>query len=186
VERRIWPEGQILDLVHVANGGLTSPLYGGGVLPRTTLAALTLALLATLTGTASATTAYSDRLTGTEIVPVSSTRGTFVGVARGQLPAAWRGQIAHERLATGPTVSITGGSFVLLTRSGHTLRGAVTGGTVSVTDRGSHCTDQRYEVSASLSIGSFDGTLTHHRHAIFGRCLIYAATIDGRAVFNIS
>ena len=156
------------------------------MLPRTTLAALTLALLATLTGTASATTAYSDRLTGTEIVPVSSTRGTFVGVARGQLPAAWRGQITHERLSTGPTVAITGGSFVLLTRSGQTLRGAVTGGTVSVTDRGSHCTDQRYEVSASLSIGSFDGTLTHHRHSIFGRCLVYAATIDGRGVFNVS
>ncbi len=156
------------------------------MLARTALGVLTLALLVALTGTASATTAYSDRLTGTEIVPVSSTRGTFVGVARGQLPAAWRGQITHERLSTGPTVAITGGSFVLLTRSGHTVRGSVTGGTVSVTDLGSHCTDQTYEVTASLSNGSFDGTLTHHRRSIFGRCLIYAATIDARAVFNVS
>jgi len=66
------------------------------------------------------------------------------------------------------------------------LRGSVTGGTVSVTDRGSHCTDETYEVTVSLSNGSFDGTLTHHRRSIFGRCQLYAATIDGRGVFNVS
>jgi hypothetical protein len=75
-----------------------------------------------------ATTAYTDTLTGTEIVPITSTLGTFVGVATGQLPAAWRVQITHEPLATGPSVLITGGTLSLRTRSGKRLRGSVTYG----------------------------------------------------------
>ena len=133
----------------------------------------------------SATTTVTDRLTGTEIVPFSSTRGTFVGVATGQLPAAWRVQIVHEPLATGPAVAISGGRFVLVTRAGQFVNGAVRSGTVTVESRGSHCTDQTYGVSAILSMGSFVGTLTHHRRSIFGRCLVYAATLTGRGVFSL-
>ena len=85
---------------------LISPVYGGAVRSRTILGTLALTLLAALAlaGVCSATTAYGDKLSGTEVVPVSSTRGTFVGVATGQLPAAWRVEIAHEPLAAGPTV----------------------------------------------------------------------------------
>lgn len=171
----------------MANSGLISGLYGGAVRTRTILGTLAVTLLAALAlaGVCSATTAYGDKLAGTEVVPVSSTRGTFVGVATGQLPAAWRVEIAHEPLAAGPTVAITGGTFLLLTRSHRTLSGPVTGGSVTVTDRGSHCTDQTYDVNAGLSIGSFEGTLTHHRRSIFGRCIVYAATIQGRGVFNV-
>jgi hypothetical protein len=133
---------------------------------------------------APAGTAYSDTLTGTEIAPITSTLGTFVGVATGQLPGAWRVQIAHEPLASGPTVLITGGTFTLITRSGKRLRGSVTAGSVTVTNRGAHCTNQTYRVTAAFKLGSFDGTLTHRRRSILGHCLIYAATIQGTGVFN--
>ena len=144
-----------------------------------------LALLAALfAGAGPASTAYEDTLVGTEIVPVSSTEGTFVGVAAGQLPAAWRAQITHVRLATGPSVAITGGTFVLVTPSHGKLTGAVTGGSVTVADSGSRCRDQKYTVVAVLTIGSFEGTLTHHRRTVFGHCLLYAATIRGHGFFN--
>jgi hypothetical protein len=55
---------------------------------------------------------------------------------------------------------------------------------VSVTNRGSHCTTQVYAVHVELTAGSFDGTLMHHRRSLFGRCVIYAATINGHAVLQ--
>lgn len=144
--------------------------------------ALTTALV--LVAGAPATTSYSVKLTGAEVLPVTSTLGTFVGVASGELVATWRAQIVHEPLAAGPTVRITGGRFTVVTVTGRSLRGAVTSGSVSVTDRGRDCTNQTYDVAARLSIGTFVGTLTHHRHGILGRCVVYAATIRGRGVFN--
>ena len=60
----------------------------------------------------------------------------------------------------------------------------MTGGSVSVTSRGSHCTTQVYAVHVQLADGTFDGTLQHHRRSLFGRCLIYAATINGHAVLQ--
>ena len=132
-----------------------------------------------------AATAYSDRLAGTEIVPITSTLGTFIGVATGDLPAAWRAQIRHEALNTGPIVAITGGSFTLITRSGRALTGSVTSGSVTVVNRGSRCTDQTYRVAAVFGIGTFEGTLTHRRHRILGHCIIYAATIHGAGSFSV-
>ena len=137
-----------------------------------------------LAATGSATTVYNDTLTGAEVLPISSTLGTFVGLATGGLPATWRVQIAHEPLATGPTVAIMGGTFSLLTLKAHKLSGSVTGGSVTVTNRGAHCTDQTYHVAVAFSSGSFDGTLTHHRHSIFGRCILYSATIHGQGSFT--
>ena len=139
-----------------------------------------------LSPAAPATTAYSDRLTGTEIVPITPTLGTFVGFATGELPAAWRVQIKHQELSTGPTVAISGGSFTLITREGRKLTGAVTDGSVTVLNRGSHCTNQTYRVKAGFALGMpFDGKLTHRRRSILGHCIIYAATLDGDAVFSL-
>ena len=137
-----------------------------------------------LAAMASASSSYSDSFTGTEIIPVSSVRGTFVGVARGDLPAVWRTQIVHQPLSSGSTVVVTSGTFSILARTGLKLGGAVTGGSVTVTNRGSRCSNQTYRVSVTFGGGSFDGTLTHHRHSILGRCLVYAATITGRGVFT--
>jgi len=136
-----------------------------------------------LATTASASSSYADSFSGTEIIPVSPVRGTFVGVARGDLTAVWRTQIVHQPLSSGSTVAVTGGTFSILGRTGVRLGGAVTGGSVTVLNRGSRCTSQTYRVSVTFNGGAFDGTLTHHRRTILGNCLIYAATITGRGTF---
>lgn len=128
----------------------------------------------------------SATLTGIEVIPVSSTRGTFVGVASGGVRAAWRAQIVHEELRTGPRVAITGGTFQLLLDDRRLLRGPVTGGSVTVIDRGSGCRNQRYRVETVAAIGSFTGTLTHLRRSALGRCLVYGATISGRGAFSVA
>ena len=89
-----------------------------------------------------------------------------------------------SRCSTGPTVAITGGSLLIGLRTGTALRSSVVGGSVSVTNPGPHCTTQVYAVHVRLAAGTFDGTLMHHRRSFFGRCVIYAATIDGRAVLD--
>lgn len=123
------------------------------------------------------------RVVGTEVPPISSTRGTFVGASQGPI-GAWRISIRHQALRTGPTVAVTGGSLLIGLRTGAALRSSVTGGSVSVTNRGANCTTQVYAVHVQLSAGSFDGTLMHHRHSLFGHCLIYAASISGHAVLR--
>jgi hypothetical protein len=43
-----------------------------------------------------------------------------------------------------------------------------------------------YDVRVELRGGStFDGTLVHRRRSLFHRCVIYAATISGRASLSI-
>jgi hypothetical protein len=121
------------------------------------------------------------RIVGTEVPPISSTRGTFVGASQGPV-GAWRISIRHEALNTGPTVAVTGGSLLIALRDGTALRSSVTGGSVSVRNRGAQCTTQVYAVRVELAGGAFDGTLMHRRHSLFGHCVIYAATISGRAV----
>jgi hypothetical protein len=154
------------------------------VLSRPLLAA-SIVSASLLAGTgASAATVYHDRVQGTETPPISSTRGTFAGIAQGQLAGGWRVQIRHRPLSSAATVPITGGRFSLLTPTGRRLGGSVTGGWVTVLDHGSNCTDQRYEVHARFTSGNFVGTLTHHRHSILHHCLIYAATISGRTTLT--
>jgi hypothetical protein len=129
---------------------------------------------------AGAAAAFDLRVYGTEIPPISSSLGTFVGAAQGPV-GAWRIQIRHQPLRTGPTVAITGGSLWLGLRTGTALQSSVVGGSVTVSDRGAGCTDQVYAVRVTLQDGSFSGTLTHRRRSLLGHCLIYAATISGRA-----
>jgi hypothetical protein len=144
------------------------------------------ALLATLAlpaGSAAATT-YRLQVVGTEVPPITSSLATFVGAADAPF-GAWRIQIRHQPLRTGPTVAIDGGAFWMGLRTGRTLRASVVGGSVSVVDRGTRCTNQVYDVRVQLTDGSFSGTLTHHRHSLFGHCLVFAATISGNATLAI-
>jgi len=134
-------------------------------------------------GAASGSAKVDLRVVGTEVPPISSTRGTFVGAAQGPV-GAWRISIRHEALSTGSTVAVTGGSLLIGLRTGAALRSSVTGGSVSAVNRGSRCTTQVYAVHVELAGGTFDGTLQHHRRSLFGRCLIYAATISGHAVLQ--
>ena len=134
-------------------------------------------------GSAFAGSTVDLRVVGTEVPPISSTRGTFVGASQGPV-GAWRISIRHDALSTGPTVAVTGGSLLIGLRTGTALRSSVTGGSVSVVNRGPRCTTQVYAVHVQLASGTFDGTLLHHRRSLFGRCLIYAATISGHAALQ--
>ncbi len=147
------------------------------------LAALVTVGVLALGGTAFGGSKIDLRVVGTEVPPISSTRGTFVGASQGPV-GAWRIQIRHEALQTGPTVAITGGSLLIGLRTGTALRSSVVGGSVSVKNPGSRCTTQVYAVRVHLTSGTFDGTLAHHRRSFFGRCVIYAATISGHAVLS--
>jgi len=132
-------------------------------------------------GVASAATRTDVRVVGTEVPPITSSLGTFVGAAEG--PYGGFGiQIEHQPLRTGPTVAVTGGSLWLALGTGATLHAAVAGGSVTVVAPGVRCTNQVYAVHVQLAGGStFEGRLVHRRRSFFGRCTIYAATITGRA-----
>jgi len=126
---------------------------------------------------------FTDRVVGIELPPITSTLGTFAGVGTGGLPMAWRVQVAHVELSWARPVPITGGTFWLRTRD-QTLRGKVTGGSVSLLDPGAGCRDQKYSVDATLAVGSFTVTLTHHRRQVLGHCLIFAASVAGQATIS--
>jgi hypothetical protein len=122
---------------------------------------------------------------GTEVPPIRSSLGTFVGAAHGPI-GGWGIQIRHEPLRTGPTVAITGGSLWLALRTGAALHAPVAGGSVTVRSPGARCTNQVYAVHVELLGGStFDGRLVHRRRSFFHHCVFYAATISGRASLTI-
>jgi hypothetical protein len=137
-----------------------------------------------LAAVGSAATAYDVKLTGTEVPPITSTLGTFVGVANGELKGTWRVQIVHEPLKAGTTSRITGGGYSLVTASRRKVVGRATSGSVTPVNPGAGCTNQTFRVVTTFSNASFDGTLVHHRQKVLGRCVIYAATISGRGTFR--
>jgi hypothetical protein len=154
------------------------------MLGRLVPAALVASVFAPAAGGAPAAVGYTDRIAGVEVPPITSTLGTFVGGAVGSLPGRWRVQIAHRPLRAGSTVAITGGSFTMRPLERATLTASVTGGSVTLVSAGERCTDQAYAVDANLTLGTFTGTLVHHRRTFLGRCVVYAATISGRATLT--
>lgn len=130
-------------------------------------------------------TQITDSVSGFEIA-ATSTEGTFVGIATGDLPGGWKAVIDHELLSsTGPASIDAGGSFVLRTIRGR-ITGTFTGGTVTLENPSSTCADEHYAVDAELDIGSFEGVLTHHRVRILSRCVTYWASIAGTATLTVS
>jgi len=122
---------------------------------------------------------------GIELI-AEHTQGTFSGYATGGLPGGWLAVVDHTPLH--PGARITGGTFTLITkRNGlaHPLAGRFTGGTITMTSPGAHCTNQTFKVRGGLAHFSGDGTgvfsvtLTHWRHLVLGTCLSYFATTDG-------
>jgi hypothetical protein len=153
--------------------------------PRYLVAVLLAAVLAlTLPGVASAARPYRDSVSGFEVY-ATLTRGTFTGQASGDLPGAWGITVDHPEL--NPGAPVTGGSFYLATAMDGRptlIAGEVGGGEVL----GQHvdgCADQVYDVYVTLvrvagnGKGWYDGTLTHHRTSVFGRCILYSATVTG-------
>jgi hypothetical protein len=137
---------------------------------------------------AAAAATYNDTAVGAEIA-ATSTQGTFVGNATGDLPGAWRAVVQHTPLS--PNATITGGSFRLVTTSLQLVVGTFNaGGTVTQLNPGAGCTDQTYLVQDPLSnvgvggpgsgSGTFQILLTHFRANFpFIGCRTYSATVQG-------
>lgn len=142
--------------------------------------------------TASASTTYTDRITGTELPNATNTEGQFVGTSTGSYPGAWYIDVKHLPLWDHPTW-ITGGSFRLdTTRNGwpDSIEGTFVpyGGTVRQISGFSGCTNQTYSVHGLLSnvgfygggSGSFNATLTHYRANLWWvGCVVYSASVSG-------
>jgi hypothetical protein len=142
----------------------------------------------------------SFAVTGLEYA-FTQTVGVFAGTGQGNAgdSAAWNTRVEHDPLGSQPTY-ITGGSFQMATVSsgGHPdyVQGSYVyhGGTIRTLDPGANCTNQRFRVMGALEhvatgdtfggTGAFSAVLTHHRARIFGRCIIYSATVAGRATFT--
>lgn len=130
----------------------------------------------------------------------TQTVGVFAGVGNGNAgdSAAWNTRVVHDPLGSKPTY-INGGSFEMATRGPNGrldfVRGSYVrhGGAITTLDRGANCTNQRFRVAGALEhvatsntfggTGAFSAVLTHHRARIFGRCIIYSATVAGGVAF---
>jgi hypothetical protein len=152
--------------------------------------ALAVLVVCSIPSSAFAAQTYNDTLRGHEYF-FTSTDGRFAGHATGDLSGAWDADVQHTPLclACTPTATITGGSFTLaMTYS--VVSGRFTGGTVQVMNRGANCTNQTFDVEGDLGnvgpwnggsgTGRFSAILTHYRYRIFGVCITYAATVNGR------
>ena len=144
-------------------------------------------------GAARAAQTYNDTISGHEYF-ATSTDGKFAGTASGALSGYWNADVQHTALCVSctPTATITGGSFELATvlHGTYTLvTGYFAGGTVQVTDVGTHCKNQTFSVNGVLGnvgpwysgtgSGIFAVTLTHYRQRVFGKCITYAASVAG-------
>jgi hypothetical protein len=158
---------------------------------RIAAAVLVASLVVVVPATAEAATKiHTFIISGTE-VSATSTTGRFVGAASGSALGPWYAEVVHDPLGArvGARVNIrSGGSFSMALHQAepaYLVSGQFSGGTITVNDRGAHCTDQVYTVDGDLrnvsvaGTGHFVATLTHHRRSVLGRCWLYAATVGG-------
>jgi hypothetical protein len=161
---------------------------------RRSIIVLVAALILLMTpATAAAAQTYTDTIGGYEYA-FTSTDGKFAGTASGALPGSWNVDVQHTPLCLSctTTATISGGSFSLATTHAGfpaLVSGAFVGGTVQVTNVGSNCSNQTFAVngilgnvgwwSSGTGSGTFQATLTHYRHSIFGSCVTYGASVRG-------
>jgi hypothetical protein len=144
-------------------------------------AALALALAVPASTASASTRSYTDHFSGIEVLPVTSTLGTFTGVATGSMPAAWYAQVQHDQLSTG-TVPITGGSFTFRPLLGRKIVATIAGGSVTPSGGSADgCSTQTFDIEVQLADGhgDFGGTLTHYGFEFHGTCVVYSASIVG-------
>jgi hypothetical protein len=139
------------------------------------------AALLLLPAVAWASTPSTDRVAGIESA-ATSTVGRFAGAGRGPLPGSWNATIVHDPLEPGHTLSITGGTFTVYSRS--TIRGTFTGGTISPITTAGTCGNERFNVTGTMALnaggsGRFTVVLTHLRTQIRTACVTYGATVTG-------
>ena len=158
---------------------------------RIAAAVLVASLLVLVPATAGAATqTYRFSISGTE-VSATSTTGRFVGAASGSALGTWYAEVVHVPLRGGDGAQVaiqSGGSFGMAlaqAEPAYVVSGQFSGGTITVTNAGDHCTNQVYAVDGDLKnvsvtgTGHFAATLTHHRRSVLGRCWLYAATVAG-------
>jgi hypothetical protein len=158
---------------------------------RIAAAVLVASLVVLVPATAGAATkTYRFSISGTE-VSATSTTGRFVGAASGSALGTWYAEVVHVPLGggVGARVAIqSGGSFGMAlaqAEPAYVVSGQFSGGTITVTNAGTNCTNQVYAVDGDLKnvsvtgTGHFAATLTHHRRSVLGRCWLYAATVAG-------
>ncbi len=136
-----------------------------------------------------AASSFTYKLSGFEIA-ATSTVGTFVGVARAADDVGtWSASIVHTEL-TGGAANITGGTFAY-DGTVRDITGTFADGSLTQISGFTGCTNQTYSVTGSLDLtapstgaGTFSAVLTHRRLSLFGRCIVYSATVNGQATFN--
>jgi hypothetical protein len=124
-------------------------------------------------------------------VAATATVGTFVGVAKSADDyGSWSASIIHTALSDAGTASITGGPFAYHGKV-RDIAGTFNGGSLVQTSGLTGCTNQTYAVTGSLALtlpssgaAAFSAVLTHYRIRLFGRCIVYAATVIGGADFS--
>lgn len=165
-------------------------------LTRTRRTALSMALavgLAALPAVATAAVSPSYGVRGVEL-PSTPTQATFVGAASGSLGdhGLWKAVVIHSTVTPGV---IDRGGFSMTTNDGTKVTGAFVSGTILPTS-GSGCSrTETFDVSGVLGdvdssdgthldgTGTFAATLTHYRILWRGRCITYAATVNGAVTF---
>jgi hypothetical protein len=175
----------------------TAPGKEGVPMNLRMLAAASAVVAGVFTSTAGAALSPTYSVVGTEIA-FTATQGVFVGVAFGSTGdnALWKAVVDHTPLS--PSATITGGTLALESRdhAGEvtSLTASFTGGTVTLTEPGLPCANQRYDVIGTLGnvttatsaggSGLFAAVLTHYRAVIFGACRTYAASVVGNVAFG--
>jgi hypothetical protein len=142
-----------------------------------------LALPVSAASASRSTLSYNEHFSGVEVLPVTSTLGTFTGIATGDLPGGWYAQVEHQPLSTS-TVDITGGSFTLHPLLGRKIQADISSGSVtpdSAKSSSDGCTRQAFDIDVTLADGhgNFEGTLTHYGFKFLGSCVVYSASIVG-------
>jgi hypothetical protein len=178
-------------------------------LAATLLSTLVLAAIGTTSVTA---TEHTTLVSGFEMY-ATSTQGRFSGTATGQgengVSGAWSIVVDHSsldpcfRMRLGePCAVVSGGSFTLTETSptvqlvtGQFASGSPPANQIQLLNRGDNCTTQLFKITDALvnvgtgsqrssSGSSFVGYLWHHQRSFWGRCITYAATVQGTVVLN--
>ena len=131
---------------------------------RIAVAVLVASLLVLVPATAGAATkTYRFSISGTE-VSATSTTGRFVGAASGSALGTWYAEVNHVPLGGGVGAQVaiqSGGSFGMAlapAEPAYVVSGQFSGGTITVTNAGAHCTNQVYAVDGDLKNVSVAGT----------------------------
>jgi hypothetical protein len=154
--------------------------------------ALAAIVAATVVPQVGAATRVSSRyaVSGIETALPTNNTSTFGGSALGSRGdvAFWKANVVHQSLAhcpfgSGTSCAITGGTFALTSAKGGTLAGSFVSGRVTPVSQATPCGKQVFGVTGSVAAkqgpATFAATLTHYRKSLFGKCVIYFATIKG-------